>query len=224
MYSIVSGIPVLLLPGQKYRGWFFPTQDIVTDPERFVTRNPKERPPMCEVLAYFGKERVMEAIRQGTKLPPKAEKEKIPDFDGLISPQERRTAYRFAQQRSVQNITDVMRKKWGKDPLFVELVSSILKLKPGDLMDFGTGPGGLLYRLLSDLKHTRIIGLEYTFRNARMTQAGIEYLNNASRAGIVEADARVMPFPTEYFDAVTSHYGSYHIPEYHLAFKKRIEC
>ena len=220
VYRIVSGIPVLLPPGEKYRGWFFPAQDIVTDPESFVTRNPKERPPMCEVLTYFGKESVMEAIRQGTKLPPKTREEKTSDFDGPISPQERRSAYKFAQQKSVQNIIEVMRKKWGKNPLFIEFVSSILKLNPGNLMDFGAGPGGLLYRLLCDLPQTWIIGLEYTFRNSRMTQAGIEYLNHASRAGMVEADARMMPFPTDYFDCATAHYGSYHIPKYHLAMQE----
>ena len=220
-YSIVSGIPVLLPPGEKYTGWVFPAQDIVTDPEHFVSRNPKTPPPMCEVLAYFGKERVMEAIRQGAKLPPKAErKRRIPDFQGPVSPQERRSAYRFVQQKWVQNMIDTMRKKWDKHPLFLELVGSILKLQPGDLMDFGTGPGGLLYRLLSDLRHTRIIGLEYSFRNARMTQAGIEYLGNAPRAGMVGADARTMPLPADHFDCVTSHYGSYHVPKYHLAIQE----
>ena len=219
IYRIISGIPVLLPPGEKCRSWCFPTQDIVTDPESFVTRSPRDRPPMYEVLTYFGKERVLEAIQQGTRLPPKRRKD-LPDFDGPISPQEKRRAYRPTQPDSVQNMIEVMRKKWNENPLFLELASFILGLDSDNILDFGTGPGGLLYRLLSDSKHTQIIGLEYSFTNARMTQAGIERLNQASRAGMVEADARSMPFSTAYFDCVTSLYGSYHIPKYHLAIQE----
>lgn len=218
-YKIVSGIPVLLPPGQKYTPWCFPMQEIVSDPESFVTRRPKDRPPMLEVLTYFGKERVLQAIQHQRKLPPK-KKKKLPDFDGPISPRERRRAYRVAQESSISRMIRVMKKKWDKNPLFTELVNSIVEHNPNNILDFGTGPGGLLYTLLSKLNDSRIIGLEYSFSNARMTQAGIEYSKGTSRGGMVEADARSMPFPTGFFDSVTSLYGSYHIPKYPVAIKE----
>ena len=218
-YSIVSGIPVLL-PGEgKYTPWCFPMQEVVSDPESFATRRPKERPPMYEVVTYFGKETILDAILNRKKLPPKRQ-EKSLDFDGTVSPRERRRAYKVTQKSFVSSMTKTMKWKWDRNPLFNELVARAAEQSPTTILDFGTGPGGLLYSLLSERIGSRIIGLEYSFCNARMTQAAIEHLGCSSRAGMVEADARWMPFPTSSFDSVTALYGSYHIPKYSSALKE----
>lgn len=123
--------------------------------------------------------------------------ERIPEQEAVVDPDQ------------IENYIRLSEKLMGY--VYQEVVDRATKLTPiaGRVLDVGTGFGMLAMTLARKNPDVEIIGLDIS---EQMTEAGralVEKRGLSKRISFETADAKEMPFPDDYFDAVIS-YGSLH--------------
>jgi ubiquinone/menaquinone biosynthesis C-methylase UbiE len=95
--------------------------------------------------------------------------------------------------------------------VYQEVVDEAAKLVPiaGRVLDVGTGLGMLAMTLARKNPQVKIIGLDVSEQMVEAGRALVEKRGLSERISFEKADAKEMPFPEGFFDAVIS-YGSLH--------------
>ena len=97
----------------------------------------------------------------------------------------------------------------------IAFVERVLELgaKGGRFLDIGTGPAEIAIMLSRRLPLLEIIGIDLSLNmlglgNTRITEAGL-----ADRITLAQADAKDLPYPSQFFDGVLSNSIIHHIPD-----------
>ncbi|MBN1992110.1 MAG: class I SAM-dependent methyltransferase [Anaerolineae bacterium] len=123
--------------------------------------------------------------------------ERIPEPEAVVDPDQ------------IENYIRLSEKLMGY--VYQEVVDRATKLAPiaGRVLDVGTGFGMLAMTLAKKKPDVEIIGLDISEQMTEAGQALVEKRGLAKWISFETADAKEMPFPDDYFDAVIS-YGSLH--------------
>jgi ubiquinone/menaquinone biosynthesis C-methylase UbiE/uncharacterized protein YbaR (Trm112 family) len=197
-YEVVARIPVLLQQGQ-FADWTHPFVEMILGNNRMA---------LDEMIQKYGAKRLKRLYSRLLRgqYRPSLLYERAVDRKLIASGARRLTKRAIAKHfKSIKTKTE-------EDEPIDENVRKVAELKPKTVLDQCSGGGFFLAHLLEKYKgYEQLFSFDIDYNCAKIVEGILRYYGVVCKSLPMVADARVQPFPSDFFDIVTNDYGFSHI-------------
>jgi len=208
-YEVVARIPVLLQPGQ-FADWTHPFVEMIFGNNRMA---------VDEVIARYGAKRIKRLYSRLMKgqYRPSLVYQKPVDRKLIAS-----GGRRITKRAIAKHFKRIKAQTEDNEPID-ENVRKAAELKPKIVLDQCSGGGFFLAHLLGKYKdYERLFSFDIDYHCAKRVEGILRHYGVTRKSLTLVADARVQPFPSDFFDIVTNDYGFSHILGYTTALRETL--
>ena len=207
-FKIYARIPVLLPPGQ-YADWTHPFVEALFGNIRMS---------YDDIVKKYGIEKVRELyfkLIEGKYEPPRLYF-KEPVDRRLLAEGSRRITKRAIEE----HLKRIKEQTKGKRD-FRKMIEVTIEILPKKILDMCSGGGFFLARLLERYRDfNQFFSFDIDYHCAKRVEGTLKHYKLLNKALPMVADARTMPFRSDYFDIVTNNYGFSQILGYSRALRE----
>jgi SAM-dependent methyltransferase/uncharacterized protein YbaR (Trm112 family) len=206
-YEVYARIPVLLQPGQ-FADWTHPFVEMIFGNNRMA---------VDDVIARYGAKRIKRLysrLMKGQYRPSLIYRK--PVDRNLIASGGRR----ITKRAIVKHFKRIKAQTEDDEPID-ENVRKAIELTPKTVLDQCSGGGFFLAHLLEKYRdYEHLFSFDIDYHCAKRVEGILRHYGVTRKSLPLVADARIQPFPSDYFDIITNDYGFSHILGYTKALRE----